>query len=196
MFVLALIPLNTNAQTVKYRLVKIVDRNTGAEFQPNVDVRFITFTDYNKSQFSFTNQNGQLINDNYSSWSYMNTQLQGGTTVYNNGLGGSISTGGTTVPINKRVFSYTNTQNGLKVYTCKRPIYSISDNRLLCYATDYIYFNEDMSRFNVYSGGRSRDNGITPPNGWDNTITLFDNINHIYVYERVENSPSPNGGLY
>lgn len=186
---------NVEAQTVKYRLVKIVDKNTGAEFQPQVDVRFITFSGYNKSQFSFTNQNGQLDNSpTGANWSYMNFAPSKGNTTYNNGLGGTISTGRSLGVMNQRIFRLANTSKGMKEYRCQRPIYGISD-QLLCYATDRIFFSEDMSRFNIYSGGDARENGVQPPNGYENTFPLVFNSNQIYVYERVDNNPSPQGGV-
>ena len=60
------------------------------------------------------------------------------------------------------------------------------------YINDYIYFSNDMSRFNIYSGGDERSNGI-----YNNDATSIDiggtgfGGKYIYVYEKVETSSNP-----
>lgn len=187
LFVTAMFCTNTNAQTFKYRLVKIVDRNTGAENDPGVQVIFLTFYN-NYGSFAFTNQNGQLEN-NYLS--YMNFKPAGVS--YTNGLGGSIASG--TSYFNKREFNYVGLDNGNKKYICRRGAYDENNNyRLAGYINDYIFFSSDYKRFNIYSGGTPLENGILHHYG-GSTFELCPS-SQIYVYERVDNSPAPGGVLY
>lgn len=191
--------INANAQTVKYRQTKTVDRNSGVEYAAGTNVKYITFSG---NRFSFTNQNGQLDNS-VGSWSYCNTKTGGGNVSYNNGYGGQIITGMQTVGINQRVFSYVGMENGAKKYVCRRPVLKSTDGSVCGYIEDVIYFSPDMSRFNVYSGGTAEENGlncrgnvrvgnIVTSAGYGETQTMCF-TNQVLVFERVDNTT--NGGV-
>lgn len=183
----AFLSVGANAQTYKYKLVKIVNRENGAEYNPHVDVRYITFSG---NSFRFTNQNGQPItrpeNAYIGSWSFCNIEYS----TYNNGLGGSISspTGGV---INPRVFNFVGMENGNKKYHNRRTVCSQQTNKVVGYIDDYILFSADLSRFNIYSGGSEQENGL----GYGGSSVQLCGSNQIYVYERVDSSPG-GGVLY
>lgn len=176
-----------NAQTVKYKRVKSVDRNTGVEHATMDDVRFITFSN-NYSSFQFTSPNGQPINGNQQGyWSFCNryvkpapsqTYIPSSDEIMNNLNNPKF--------INPRIFRYQGVKNGAKVYLCRRSVCD-HNNRVVGYINDYIYFSEDMSRFNIYSGGDERSNGIY---GSGSSDQLTDG-NTILVYEKAESNSNP-----
>lgn len=176
-----------NAQTVKYKQVMYVDKNTGTEYGGSNDVRYITFTN-NYSSFQFTNANGQAINETgnvYSgSWSYCNQYFS----VQNFGSGTFIATP-TGRHYNPRIFKYQGMKNGTKVYMCRRTVCNLHNNRLIGYINDYIYFSEDMSRFNIYSGGDERSNGIYNQDA--RSIDIGFGGKYVYVYEKAESNSNP-----
>lgn len=178
----AFLSIGANAQTYKYKLVKIVNRENGAEYNPHVDIRYITFSG---NSFRFTNQNGQPItrpeNAYTGSWSFCNIEYS----TYNNGLGGSISspTGGV---INPRIFNYVGTENGNKKYRNSRSVCSQQTNKVIGYIDDYILFSSDLSRFNIYSGGTELENGF----GYNGSSVQLCGSNQIFVYERVNSNPA------
>ncbi len=177
-----------NAQTVKFKQVMYVDRNTGTEYQGSNDVRYVTFSN-NYSSFQFTDANGKPINTTSSvylgSWSYCNQYFS----VQHLGPGTHIATP-TGRHYNPRIFNYQGIKNGVKEYLNRRSSCNMNTNKVVGYINDYIYFSEDMSRFNIYSGGAENANGI-----YDNNARSIDmggySGNYIYVYEKVETSSNP-----
>lgn len=176
----AFLSVGVHAQTYKYKLVKIVDREDGTEyplgFQP--DIRYITFTG---NSFQFTDKNGNPIPFSEStkfsgSWSYCNIKyrIQGDNIAY------------ITIPVgvfNPRIFTYVGDVNGKKKYHNRRPVYSRKTNQDTgYYIDDYIYFTPDMKRFNIKSGGNETENGIS---GDGSSAQLCAHSN-IYVYDLIE----------
>ena len=178
------------AQTVKFRQVMYVDRNNGTEYQGSNEIRYITFSN-NYSSFQFTDANGQPINNTgnvyIGSWSYCNQYFS----VNHMGPGTYIATP-TGRHYNPRIFNFQGVKNGVKEYLNRRTSCNRNTNKVVGYINDYIYFSNDMSRFNIYSGGDERSNGI-----YNNDATSIDiggtgfGGKYIYVYEKVETSSNP-----
>jgi hypothetical protein len=177
-FVMAAIMMavNVQAQTYKYRQVKVVNRNTGEEYDGGNVIKYITFSN-NKSSFTFTNMNGRPVNSmsdaTTSWWCYMNyAHVPGGT---------GISSGFA----NLRVFKFESRNNqGVLVYRNNRSYTNNTTGQVGGYITDYINFASDYSRFNVISGGSDRENGVSV---YYQSIPLCQS-NEILVFERVENA--------
>lgn len=165
------------AQTYKYRQVKIVNKNTGEEYAGGTVVKYVTFSN-GKSSFSFTDMNGRVVNKGIfetEAWSFMNhAPVQGGT---------GMSSG----YVNPRVFIYQSTNsNGILVYKNNRSVAHNTTGQVCGYITDYINFSSDYKRFNVISGGTDRENGVGP---YYTSIPLCDSF-QILVFELVENANS------
>lgn len=178
---------SADAQVVRYRFTKSVDRSTGAEYSGDNDVQCIKFS-YDKSSFQFTDGSGKPLPGGQwqPSESYCNREYS--TVSY--GYGSSISQP-TGKWCNERIFRYQRTENGVRKYLCRRPVVSIQNGSIVGYINDWIYFAEDYSRFNIYSGGSATDNGY---NGDSWELPWGSLSGNIPVFERIDNTPS--GTLY
>lgn len=169
--------MTVQAQTYKYRQVKIVNKNTGEEHAGGTVVKYVTFSN-GKSAFSFTDMSGRVVSRgafDTEIWSFMNyAPVQGGT---------GMSVGF----VNPRVFKYQSTNsNGIMVYKNNRSVTHNTTGQVGGYITDYINFSSDYKRFNVISGGTDRENGV---GAFYTSIPLCDS-NQILVFELVENANS------
>lgn len=179
LFVLMCVVTNfIQAQTYAYQLVKKVSKyGEVIEYKSNQKV-YITFTD-NKNSFYMAMRNGSRAK--------IPDAASGYASGYANRAGNQVVD-----PVN---FKYKETHNGVKIYSCSRPIrqrnfnYSglllhwelNSGSVIQDYVTDYAKFNSDYSRINVVPNLSQGGYGVLPFGimAYEQDITTF-------VFQRVE----------
>lgn len=177
LFLLSIAFSKIEAQTMRFKQTMAVDGNTGTEYQGSQDVRYITFSN-NKQSFQFTNAQGQPINETgnvyLGSWSYCNQYFSV------QDWGGASIASPTGRHYNPRIFQYAGMRGDKKVYKCRRTVCNKNNNQVMGYIDDYIYFNQEMTHFSIYSGGDERSNGIMNPDAasielsYGNRILVYD----------------------